>query len=181
MAENNFNFDPFPVLMSRKIRLRNLMEKDAENIFRIRSNDDVNKFLDRPKANSLQEARAFIVKIQNGIKLNQSIYWVITDTSDTFVGTICLWNIDREKNSCEIGYELFPDHQGKGIMHEAMKLVLEYGFGKMHLTMILAYTHRENKKSSRLLENFNFSLNESPSENLHELIYSLIREQAHAL
>jgi ribosomal-protein-alanine N-acetyltransferase len=43
------------------------MPEDAQEIFALRSSDEINKYLDRPKANTLDDAQSFITKIINGI------------------------------------------------------------------------------------------------------------------
>ena len=125
---------------------------DAEEIMMLRSNEQVNKFLDRPKSVDVNDAKNFIEKILSAIKENQSVYWVITlKDTDTLIGTICLWNISFENNMAEIGYELHPRWQGKGIMHEAIPKVIDYGFNKMNLKIITAFTHANNTRSTNLL------------------------------
>ena len=115
------NFTPFPRLTTQRLLLRKLTIKDAKEIMILRSDEQVNKFLDRPKSGNITDAEKFIEKINNGIDNNQSIYWVITLTnSDALIGTICLWNISSESDNAEIGYELHPDFQGKGLMQEAI-------------------------------------------------------------
>ena len=99
----------------------------------------------------------FIEKILSAIKKNQSVYWAITlKDEDTLIGTICLWNISIENNTAEIGYELLPDFQGKGIMQEAISKIIEYGFNKMKLKVITAFTHPGNSRSTNLLLKNNF-------------------------
>src|SRR2546423_15669200 len=84
------SFTPFPFLTTENYTLRNLMPEDAQEIFALRSSDEINKYLDRPKAHTLDDARNFITKIINGIAKNESIFWVVTpkgesNFSDQFV------------------------------------------------------------------------------------------------
>ncbi len=124
---------------------------DDNEIFLLRTDEGVNKFLDRPKANSMDDARKFIHKILTGISKNECVMWVITlKKSQKLLGTICYWNISKEEDKAEIGYELLPHCQGKGIMQEAMAKVIDYGFNTMKLKTIEAYTHKENDPSSKL-------------------------------
>lgn len=67
-----------------------------------------------------------------------------------------MWNLNEEENKAEVGYELLPDFQGKGIAQEALSAVITFGFEVMKLKTIEAYTHKENLKSTKLLEKFNF-------------------------
>ncbi len=67
----------------------------------------------------------------------------------------------------EIGYELLPGYQGKGLMQEAASKVLEFGFQHIGLDSLEAYTHTENQSSTRLLEKLNFK-KQSPSEDNYD-------------
>lgn len=179
----NINFKPFPILKSKRLVLRQLNEEDANEIFILRSDERVNKYIDRPATSSLDKVIEFINKINIGISKNEAIYWVITlntNPEDKLVGTICLWNIDKENYTAEIGYELIPEFQGIGIMQEAVKEVIEFGFQNMHLEVIHAFTHPENEKSTKLLERFNFKRDidlenkiRDKEETFTDIIYSL--------
>lgn len=151
------NFSPFPSLQTERLQLRKLSLDDAEEIFFLRSNDDINKYLDRPRANNIDEAIAFINKVNIGIANNISLYWVICyKDNPKLIGTICLWNFNEQENKAEVGYEVIPDNQGKGIAKEALSKIIEFGFVTMRLDKIEAYTHKENLASTKLLEKFNF-------------------------
>lgn len=151
------NFSPFPALSTERLLLRALQLTDDKEIFALRSDDNINKYLDRPKAHSIEDARDFIQKIINGIANNESIFWVITFKHETaLAGTICLWNIDKENAVAEIGYELLTQYHGKGIMHEAAKEVIAFSFEQMKLQSIEACLHKDNLASVKLLERNKF-------------------------
>ena len=153
----NNNFTPFPVLATERLTLRQLTPEDANEIFIIRSNEQVLKFLDRPKAKTMDEARQFIHKVNDGITKNEWILWAITLNNQTkLIGTICFWNLSKERSTAEIGYELMPGYQGKGIMQEALTTVIYYGFENMKVHTLNAYTNPNNLKSIKLLEKNNF-------------------------
>ena len=84
-------------------------------------------------------------------------YWTITiKDNPKLIGSICLWNFNTEKTIAEIGYDLHPNFQGKGIMNESMNLVLDFGFKNLKLKTIEAFTHKGNKSSIRLLKRNQF-------------------------
>ncbi len=56
----DFSFTPFPFLTTENYALRNLLPEDDQEIFALRSSDEINKYLDRPKANTLDDAKDFI-------------------------------------------------------------------------------------------------------------------------
>jgi [ribosomal protein S5]-alanine N-acetyltransferase len=74
----HINFTPFPNLATERLVLRKLTIKDAKEIMLLRSNEQVNKFIERTKSIDLNEAKKFIKKINNGINNNKWIYWAIT-------------------------------------------------------------------------------------------------------
>lgn len=173
------NFTPFPNLTTERLLLRQLNADDENEIFMLRSDERVNKYLSRQKTNSVEEAREFITKINDGIKNNESLYWGITfKENPVVVGTICLWNISKENDMAEIGYELIPEYHGKGIMQEAMTKVIEFGFENMKLKAIEAYTHPNNDSSIKLLEKNNFKkirdANNSGEDK--EVVYVLMKD-----
>lgn len=167
----DFSFTPFPFLTTENYALRNLTLEDAPEIFALRSSDEINKYLNRPKANTLDDALSFITKIINGIAKNEAIFWVVTPNGGArFLGSICLWQISREEAKAEIGYELLPEKHGKGIMQEVIPRVIQFAFEEMKLQTIEAELSPRNLKSVRLLEKNNFKLAE---ENPDSVVYAL--------
>jgi len=155
-------FTPFPIIKTDRLILRQLVNTDDNEIFALRSDDNVNRYLDRQPSKSLEDAKSFIQTITEHVTKNDSIYWAIS-LSGKLIGTICLFEFADDNIKAEIGYELLPSYQGKGLMQEAASKVLEFGFQHIGLNSIEAYTHSENQNSTRLLEKFNFK-KQSPSE-----------------
>src|SRR5258706_3881866 len=154
---NKISFTPFPILNTAHFILRPLRMDDANEIFELRSNDSVNEFLDRPKAKTIDDAHQFIQKIYERIGRNESILWVVSSESNPkLLGTICLWKISWENSEAEIGYEVLPVNQGKGIMQEVIPKIIEYGFDVMKLRSIMAELSPHNVKSVKLLEKYKF-------------------------
>ena len=179
---NKLSFLPFPNLSTQRLLLRQLTIGDEKEIMVLRSDERILKYLIINKCNSLDEARQFIEKINNGIKANEWIYWAITQETDKkLIGTFCIWHISEENSRAEIGYALHPDWQGKGIMKEAMDAVLEYGFKEMKLHSIEANVDPDNQPSIKLLEKKGFIKEAHFKENvffngsfLDSAIYSLL-------
>jgi ribosomal-protein-alanine N-acetyltransferase len=174
-SKMKLSFTPFPFLTTERFVLRPLDTSDANEIFLLRTDAIVNKYLDRPKANSIEEAEQFINKIDQLVIENKSMFWAISFKNDPrLIGTICLWNISEEKNSVEIGYEMLPTYQGKGIMNEAMQAVIQFAFEKMGASVIEAVFHPENSRSLVLLQKNNFKENTNPAEQVDDmLVYQL--------
>ncbi len=174
----DINFAPFPVLTTESLTLRRPTTDDQRDILALRSDPEINKYLGRQPSRTIEDAINFINKVNDNIEKNNSIYWVITFTkTKEFVGTICLFDFSKEKNSCEIGYELMTKFQGQGIMKEATKKVIDYAFHTMQFQKIVAFTHKDNQNSTKLLEKFDFLKSgeadkENPGLNLFTLTNS---------
>ena len=169
-------FTPFPVLKTERLILRKLSVNDDKEIFALRSDKQVNKYLGRDPSSTIEDARKFIHKIAEVVRQNEGIYWAITlSSNDNLVGTICLFNFSNENDQAEIGYELLPAFQGQGIMQEAASKVIAFGLDVIGLKAIEAYTHLENENSSNLLKKFNFRKQENIDSNSNDMfvIYKL--------
>lgn len=157
----NINFDPFPVISTERLVLRALTLTDSEELLKLRSDERVNRYLDRPPTITIEQAEAFIHKIAQVVHNRDGIYWVISRKDEpSLIGTICYWNFNTDKASADIGYELMPAHQGQGFMTEALQAVIDYGFDNMRLKMIVALTHPDNETSARALKSTRFVLDE---------------------
>lgn len=151
------NFYPFPIRTTERLLLRKFETTDDKEIFFLRSNPDVMKYIKREPEKHIDEARAFIKKITTGIDKQEWISWAITEKGNPqLIGTICIWNFSKENNSGEIGYDMVPTHQRKGFMSEALKSVVEYGFKTLELNYLSAYTDKRNLASKHLLLKHHF-------------------------
>ena len=156
------NFSPFPLLQTERLTLRKINIEDADDIFLLRSDDRVNKFIDRPKAQSLDDAKNFINQIRSRVSNNELLYWAITQKKDSkLIGTIVIWNLSPKDSCAEVGFELLPDFQGQGLMREALIKVIEYGFTQLKLQVLEALPEERNERSIALLEREQFKQNPS--------------------
>ncbi|MFT4697474.1 MAG: ribosomal-protein-alanine N-acetyltransferase [Flavobacteriaceae bacterium] len=169
-----------PLLSSERLLLRKINLNDANEIFYLRSNSEVNKYIIRPLYKEIEEAESFILNRSEDIEANNLFVWAITlKGSPKLIGSICLWNIDWTKKYAETGYDLHPDFQKQGIMNESMKLVLDFGFNLLQLNTIEAFTHKDNLGSIQLLKrnNFTHEINRIDEGFPHNIIFSLDRSK----
>lgn len=152
------NFNPFPVLETERLILRAMVQEDENDLFFLRTDTEINKYIMRPKKDaSLDDTRVVMERIRQNLVTADAVFWMIAFRDNpAAIGNIVLWNIDKEQHRGEVGYTLHNDYWGMGIMNEAMKAVLDYGFGQMKLDIVEAYTHRDNTSSRKLLERYGF-------------------------
>ncbi|CAN1516168.1 RimL Acetyltransferases, including N-acetylases of ribosomal proteins [Flavobacteriaceae bacterium] len=179
------NFLPFPVIETPRLLLRQVNINDTEAILSLRSNDEVMKYIPRPYLKNKEDATALIAmfddKIENGIGINWGITYL--DEPNKLIGIIGHYRIKPEHYRAEVGYMLFPDHKGKGIVSEALKKVVEYGFNEMKLHSIEAILDPENKGSEMVLIKNGFVKEAHLIENeyyegrfLDTMIYSILNK-----
>src|SRR5438309_591692 len=107
-----------PVLRTERLLLRALSNADIQPISSLRSDAIVNKYLTRQTKCSVEEAKAFVKKVNDDIANGKSFYWAIGFGVDAnLVGTICLWNFSEDQSTAEIGYELLPAFHKQGLMN----------------------------------------------------------------
>lgn len=153
------DFSEFPTLSTSRFTLRKLSLNDAEVIYQLRSIEEVAVLTGRKPCASLDEATAYLKKIENLINNNECIFWGVSYKESTaLIGAICLWNFDLADETVEIGYELLPQFQGKGIMAEVVARIVEYGFDAMGVKTIVAFPSGKNPASIKLLEKTGFKL-----------------------
>ncbi len=147
----------FPQLTSPRLILRQVTEADLPAIQFLRSDPVVNQFVQRSQARTQEEALAFLHKINSGIKKEEILYWgICLKENGAMIGSICLWNFSEDRRTAEVGYDLMPSCQRLGIMDEALKTVLHYGFETLDLAEVVAYTQHNNEPSTKLLERNQF-------------------------
>jgi [ribosomal protein S5]-alanine N-acetyltransferase len=152
-----YNFTPFPLLTTERLSLRQVQQTDVNEIFFLRSDYEVRKYINKAPAKSMEEALDFIQRLNELERLNEGITWAITlKGNDKLVGTICFWNIQKEHHRAEIGYVMHPEYHGKGIMHEALNAILKYGFHSVMFHSVEAKVNPENRPSIKLLERNSF-------------------------
>lgn len=154
---NQFKFTPFPVLETERLVLRKICHKDAHEIFKIRYDEDMARYLDRPLYTKFEEADNYINKILAGISNNEWLYWVLTcKDEDKCIGTICLWKISQRYRRAEVGFELMTEYQRKGLMSEALEAVIGYGFDDLELNYIDGEVDPNNIASINLMVHHGF-------------------------
>jgi ribosomal-protein-alanine N-acetyltransferase len=150
-------FNPFPTLSSNRLDLRELKMSDKNEIFRLRSDEIVLKYIAIPKAKNLKDAEGFITMLDEGMAENKWVTWAMSlKNSDTVIGTICLWHLDILTESAELGYGLLPEFYNQGLMTEATEVVLNFGFKNLGFREIDAITHQKNIACSTVLKKFGF-------------------------
>jgi ribosomal-protein-alanine N-acetyltransferase len=107
---------------------------------------------------SIEDSEAFLRFAVGGYERGDFGGWgVVLKDSGAFVGTC---GVDfgyapehaLEHARAELGYVLSREHWGKGLMPEAVRAVIRFGFRRMDLNRIQARCMAENTASARVME-----------------------------
>ena len=177
------NFHPFQNLKSERLFMRRLNIDDVNEVLELRGNPENMKYVPRPIIKTLDEAMAHIALIDDKIVNNIGINWAITlKGSPKMIGIIGHYKIQPENFRSEIGYMILPQYHGKGIVTEAVKRVVEYGFEQLQLHSIEAIIDPKNAASEKVLQKNGFVKEAHIIENgyyegkfLDTVIYSLLK------
>jgi ribosomal-protein-alanine N-acetyltransferase len=176
------SFGSFPVLETQRLRLRKLIDTDVNELFNLRSQEQVMKYIARPLPKNKADIYQLIQAINRSFDENEGITWAITlKDQPQLIGTIGFWRIMKEHFRAEVGYMLEPAFHNQGIMHEALAAALDFGFSKLGLHSVEANISPENIASRQLVAKNNFVKEAHFKENyyyngvfLDSVIYSLI-------
>ncbi len=153
-----FNFEKFPVLKTERLILRQLTLDDVDAVYAIRSDYEVTRLNIGAAYIILDQARILIESILDNYQRGNELRWGITlkDGDDTVIG-MCGYNYwARRDFRGSVGYDLARAYWGQGIMTEATRAVIKFGFDKMALNRIEADASVENVASIRILEKLGF-------------------------
>ncbi len=149
--------DAFPTLETDRLRLREASMDDRDDFHALISIPEVTRFsnwVDAPKMAQIERSLRWMIKI---FPKGAGCSWIIEDrASGDLLGAIRFNSIDRHARCAELGYELHPSAWGKGLMSEAARAVVRYGFDRFALNRIEAWTLPGNAASDRVLEKAGF-------------------------
>lgn len=73
------------------------------------------------------------------------------------IGYISYAYIDKDRRKARLAYWLDSDYQGRGIITNACKTLIEYGFNQLHLERIEVNCAEGNDKSKKIPERLGFT------------------------
>ena len=149
--------EQLPTLEGDRVRLRALRDSDAEALFEIFSDEEVARFWSSPPWTEPAQADELLESVRRGLDTKTLWQWgVCAAPEDKVVGTCTLWQIDAENQRAEIGFALSRAVWGRGLMIDALTLLLDFSFSDLGLRRMEADVDPENVASIGLLERLGF-------------------------
>ena len=153
---------PFPQLTTERLLLREFMLSDAPAVFDILRRPEVNQWLETALLQSLDEVQARLRSRMGLFRDGMGFRWAITlrQQPEQVIGSCGFFSVRRGTQTVECGYELHPDHWGKGIMSEALQAMIAFALdphNPLPVHRIEALVAPGNVASIRLLEKLAFT------------------------
>ncbi len=150
--------DHFPILETERLRLRQLRPGDAADVFRFRGDYQVTHYNFGAPYQTMVQAERLIDSINQNFEQRREFRWgiTVTDEGDRVIGLAGFNYWNQHDRRASVGYDLAQDHWGRGIIPEAMRVILDFGFRRLNLNRIEADCTVENTASVRVLEKLGF-------------------------
>ena len=140
--------EQLPTLEGDRVRLRALRDSDAEALFEIFSDEEVARFWSSPPWTEPAQAGELLESVRRGLDTKTLWQWgLCAAPEDKVVGTCTLWQIDAENQRAEIGFALNRKVWGRGLMIDALTLLLDFSFNDLGLRRMEADVDPENVAS----------------------------------
>lgn len=147
-----------PPLETPRFVVRPLVADDLPGLMPINGDDAVTKHLPYASWKSMDDARAWLARMEGIQATGTAIQFVVVAKSQgKAVGTCLLFRHDEGSARAELGYVLGRAHWGQGAMHEALSALLDCAFTQLKLRRIEAEVDPRNVASCRVLGRLGFT------------------------
>jgi ribosomal-protein-alanine N-acetyltransferase len=150
-------FTTFTTLTTPRLILREIVPEDVAGYHRIYREGQDTKHWQTRLDRSEDDTRARIAVIADAFAARAGIRWGIAlAAGGELAGSAGFWRWVKPCFRAEIGYELAPEHRGRGYMREALAAILRFGFDAMELHSVEANVAPGNRASMKVLERLGF-------------------------
>ncbi len=136
---------------TERLILRKWTEDDAEEVYRYSKDPAVALITGFPPPQSVAES----LRVIRTIYVEEDAYAMVLKETGMPIGCISLRNAEKE-DELELGYWLGVPYWGKGLMTEAAREIVRYGFEERHAEKIWCGYYKGNERSHRVIEKVGF-------------------------
>ena len=165
------------ILHTDRLILRSWKEKDAEDLYKYASHPEVGPIAGWPVHTSVENSREVIRDVLSA----PDTYAMVLKETGHPVGSIGLMvgeasNLRVPDNEGEIGYWIGVPYWGQGLVPEAVREIMRYGFEELKLEKMWCGYFDGNEKSKRVQEKCGFRYHHT-KENVPCAIEGLLRTE----
>ncbi|MER1999838.1 MAG: GNAT family protein [Lysinibacillus sp.] len=146
-------YSDLPILETERLILRKVSLEDVEDMYLYCSDEDVARDITWNAHKTITDTKSFIESILKQYENKQVAPWGIEyKENGRLIGNIDFVWWQPNHQTAEIAYVLSKEYWGKGLITEAVKEIIRFGFNEMDLVRIQARCFVENIGSYRVLE-----------------------------
>lgn len=148
----------FPQLQTDRLLFRQIVPSDIENIYRGLSDPRINRYygVSFDSLEATKEQMRFYTELE---EKGTGIWWAICSPDNrVFYGAGGFNNLSKLHRKVEIGFWLFTNYWGRGIMSEAMPVLCAYGFSQLNLHRIEGFVETGNINCKKAMSKLDFQL-----------------------
>lgn len=172
-------------LIGEKVVLRLLKEEDYLQIYEGMTDKNMALFNGVPYPYTQLEAKKYVAKTIKYQKRKTGLHFAIIEKdSGLLAGTCGLMFRRKDGPVASIGYWLGAKFRSRGLMSEAVKLVIDLAFKELGMEKIIARVYLPNRNSARVLERCGFELEGRQRRQIYRmglvfdaLMFGLLKEE----
>lgn len=147
-------FAGLPQLQTERLVLRRLTMNDAPDIFEYASDEDVARYVGWEQHKTIDDSIQFLNRVVPTYEdpANKEWTWgVMLKENGKLIGACGIWGKPQHARA-EVGYVIGRAYWGQGLVPEAVREILRFGFEELKLNRIEAMCHPNNLASARVME-----------------------------
>lgn len=149
-------FLSFPLLHTERLDLIEIRQEHLDDLFRLFGNYRVTQYYNIVPMVHKEEAQQLIDRFRSGFMAKEAIRWGIAVKGERhIIGTLGFNNFTPQHRA-NIGYDLQPQYWNQGIISEALKAIVSFGFQRLGINRIEAEVMPGNHASEKVLEKLGF-------------------------
>lgn len=142
-------------LRTKRTLLRPVDPGDANDVYAIYSRPEVCKYFDILPFEEMSQAERHVARwVQLAREGRQFRQAIVVD--GRLVGTCGIYSVSTPHKRASIGFDLHPDHWGRGTMTEALEAYVPYVFEEYGIRRLQGLVMQDNRASVRLMEKLGF-------------------------
>ena len=146
-------------ISGRNVILENIQLKHFYDLSEYSKIKSFYRYFEYEHFKTSKQVKSYLNKIISESKSKNTQYWaIIFKNEKKCVGTICVKNFNRTRNSIEIGYGLNPKYQNKSLFNESLKILLNYLSKYLKIRRVYAITATKNSPSIYALKKLKFKI-----------------------
>jgi [ribosomal protein S5]-alanine N-acetyltransferase len=146
-------FAHLPTLETERLILRPVTADDVSDVFEYASDPEVARYVTWDAHDSLDESRFFVDLLLGKYAAGEVAPWAMVHRREgRLIGTCGFGWWNTTNRSAEIGYAMARRYWGQGLMTEAVREIVRFGFEVMDLNRIEACHDVDNPASGRVME-----------------------------